>query len=246
MINNTIATCDVQGSPRIYKAAHTLFTIPGIAVSDAMKLAGYSKHDITKRSIRQSISKKKNRLIKANEKMEKSSANRRPPLSVITTSSSRANLSDISGSKNSANQPAAVSTVASSSKSNKTNSTKTLTVASARKSIKPRQKAFSKVLISKTSRHTLNQVKAADIEQNANISLLQSAYKWAVSEAIGYKNKVKLAEVASAKFNVTVMPQKLQKLLHEGRDQILPSGPKPVMDAEEFKTISAAVCSFVV
>ena len=83
-------------------------------------------------------------------------------------------------------------------------------------------------MISKTSRRTPNQVKAADIERNSNITLLQKAYKWAVSEAGQYKNKVKLAEVASSKFNVTIVPQTLQKLLREGRDQILPLGPKPV------------------
>jgi hypothetical protein len=111
MSNNTIATCDVRGSPLIFKAAH--------------------------------------RLMKANEKTEKSSANRRPPLSAITASSGRVNLSDISGSKNSANQPTDVPTVASSSKSNKANSSKTLTVASARKSIKPRQRLFQKCLYQK-------------------------------------------------------------------------------------------------
>jgi hypothetical protein len=60
-------TCDVRGSPRIFKAAHMLFTNPGIGVTDAMKLAGYSKRELTKRTIQQNISKKKNRLIKANE-----------------------------------------------------------------------------------------------------------------------------------------------------------------------------------
>ena len=85
--------------------------------------------------------------MKANEMNEKSSAIRMPPLSIVTTSSaSKANLSDITGSRNCANQPAVVSTEAFSSKR-----TKILTVASARKSVKPRQKAFSKVVISKTS-----------------------------------------------------------------------------------------------
>ena len=56
---------------------------------------------------------------------------------------------------------------------------------------------------------------------------------------------MKLAEVASEKFHVTIVPQTLRKLLREGRDQILPSGPKPRMNQEEFDTISAAVCSYV-
>jgi hypothetical protein len=162
-----------------------LFTNPGIDVSDVMKLAGYSKREITKRIIRKSISKKKSQIDQSKWNEGEKQCNEKAPLSIITTSSSKANLSDISGSKKSANQPAVVLTAASSSKSTKTNSTKTLTVASARKPIKPRQKAFSKVLMSKASRRTPNQVKAADIEQNDNISLLQSAYKWTVSEASG-------------------------------------------------------------
>jgi len=39
-------------------------------------------------------------------------------------------------------------------------------------------------------------VKAADAERNASISVLQTVYKWAVSKASEYKDKVKLAEVA--------------------------------------------------
>jgi hypothetical protein len=215
-----------------------LFTNPGIGVTDAMKLAGYSKRELTKRTIRQSISKKKNRLIKANE--QNNSKKKKPPSSTITTSNvSRNNLSDITLSTISANQPAAVSNASSTSTKTKP------TVASARKSIKPKKKAFTKVVISKTSRRTPNQVKAADIERDSNITLLQKAYKWAVSEAGHYKNKVKLAQVASSKFNVTVVPQTLRKLLREGRDQILPPGPKPVMNDEEFKMIGAALCSFI-
>ncbi len=156
-----------------------------------------------KRSIRKSISKKKNRLISANE--QNRDKPNRPPASTITTSNiSKTNLSDITHSSVSANQPAVVSNASSSARKMKKD-----TVASAWKSIKPRQKAFSKVVISKTSRRTPNQVKAADIERNSSITLLQKAYKWAVSEAGQYKNKVKLAKVASSKFNVTVIPQTL-------------------------------------
>lgn len=76
-------------------------------------------------------------------------------------------------------------------------------------------KTNSKVLISRTSRRTLNQVKAADNEWNTRISLLQSAYKWAVSEASGYKKNSKI---------------------RKGREEVLPSdGPKPVIDSENFK-----------
>ncbi len=118
-------------------------------------------------------------------------------------------------------------------------------VASGRKTVQPRNSAFSKVQIAKNSRRTPNQVKAADIQRNKAISALQAAYKWAVSEKENYSNKVELASVASSKFNVTVVPQTLRKLLREGRDQILPPGPKPVMEDEEFKAISAAFCSFI-
>ena len=56
---------------------------------------------------------------------------------------------------------------------------------------------------------------------------------------------MKLAEVASEKFHVTIVPQTLRKLLREGKDQILPSVPKPRMNQEEFDTVSAAVCTYV-
>jgi hypothetical protein len=51
--------------PKIYHAAHLLFTNPLTAVSDAMILAKYSKKDLKSRRIRQAISKKKNRLKEA-------------------------------------------------------------------------------------------------------------------------------------------------------------------------------------
>jgi hypothetical protein len=62
-------------------------------------------------------------------------------------------------------------------------------------------------VLSKTSRGTPNQVKAAGIEHNSSITLLQKSYKLAVSEAGQYKNKVKLTQVASSKFNITVVPK---------------------------------------
>jgi hypothetical protein len=45
--------------PKIYHAAHLLFTNPQMTVSDAMTLAKYSKKDMKTRRIRQAISKKK-------------------------------------------------------------------------------------------------------------------------------------------------------------------------------------------
>jgi predicted histidine transporter YuiF (NhaC family) len=55
--------CDVRGSPRVFKAAHLIFTNPAIDTDDAMKLAGYSRREISCRRIRKSISKKKGRLM---------------------------------------------------------------------------------------------------------------------------------------------------------------------------------------
>jgi len=48
--------------PKIYHAAHLLFTNPNMQVDDAMKLAKYSNRELNVRSIRKAISKKKNRL----------------------------------------------------------------------------------------------------------------------------------------------------------------------------------------
>jgi hypothetical protein len=159
-----------------------LYTNPDIDVSDAMKLAGYSKQEIAKRNIRKSISKKKNWLLQQNVQVKKSVP------TVITASSTniKANVSDVTDT-----------TMSNSKKSHTAmpNSNKSR-VASARKSIKPRTKAFTNVIISKISRRTPSQVKAADAEWNASISVLQTAYKWAVSKASEYKCKVKLAEVA--------------------------------------------------
>jgi hypothetical protein len=64
-----------------------------------------------------------------------------------------------------------------------------------------------------TLRHTPYQVKAADTERSTTMLQLQSAYKWTVSQADQFKNKVK--------------PQRrlLGKLIREGHDKILTSGP---------------------
>ena len=48
--------------PKIYHAAHLLFTNPNMQIDDAMKLAKYSNRELNVRSIRKAISKKKNRL----------------------------------------------------------------------------------------------------------------------------------------------------------------------------------------
>jgi len=156
---------------------------------------------------------------------------------VVTTTTKASSLSDLTLLSKS------------SSKNNSSAETKKdemkVSVSSGRKKVQPRKNAFAKVQMAKSCRRTPNQVKAADIQRNEAITSLQAAYKWAVSEKDNYSNKVKLASVASSKFNVTVVPQTLRKLLREGRDQIMPPGPKPVMDDEEFKAISAAFCSFI-
>jgi hypothetical protein len=48
--------CEVCSSPRVLKPAHLLFTNPAIDTNDAMRLAGYSRRDISCRRIRKSIS----------------------------------------------------------------------------------------------------------------------------------------------------------------------------------------------
>jgi len=236
--------CDVRGSPRIFKAAHMLFTNPSMEVNDAMKLAGYSKRDLTSRRIRKSISKKKCRLQQQSEVNGKKKGSK--PVSIVSLSTKRSSLSDITNSSESKQNGSSSggTTTSTVSTSRKTSSKKTSPV-SGRTKIQPRKNAFSKVLLAKNSRRTPNQVKAADIQRNEAISMLQSAYKWAVSEAKNFSNKVELAKIASEKFKVTVVPQTLRKLIREGRDQIMPSGPKPAIDDEEFKTISAAFCSYV-
>jgi len=229
--------CDVRGSPRVFKAAHLIFTNPAIDTDDAMKLAGYSRREISCRRIRKSISKKKGRLMMQRNAKNNTTKKKKTP-SVVTTSTKTSSLSDITIPSN------CISSINSSTTTSKKDGMKA-SVASGRTSVQPRNSAFSKVQIAKNSRRTPNQVKAADIQRNEAISALQAAYKWAVSEKENYSNKVELASVASSKFNVTVVPQTLRKLLREGRDQILPPGPKPVMVDEEFKAISAAFCSFI-
>ena len=48
-----------QACPKIYHAAHLLFTNPQMNVTDAMVLAKYSKKELKVQQIRQAISKKK-------------------------------------------------------------------------------------------------------------------------------------------------------------------------------------------
>jgi hypothetical protein len=108
------------------------------------------------------------------------------------------NVSDLTGSSCSKN----ISDGAyASSKSGK------VSVVSGRKQVQPQKNAFAKIQIAKASRQTPNQVKADDIEQNKANSQLQSSYKWAVSEASNYSNKVTLTSTASQKFNVTIILQ---------------------------------------
>jgi hypothetical protein len=227
-------TCDSRGSPRIFKAAYMLCTTSNLSLSDAMKLAGYKKKEIAIRRIRQAISKKKSRLVVKN-----GGTNNPPPQPSVSFSnrSTKTKLSDLTSST---------------ANTNSTNGTATMskegtkkTAISGRKSVKPRKKAFAKVMLAKNSRRTPNQVRAATIERNDGVKILQSAIKWAVSEAKNYKNKAELARVASEKFGVNVVAQTLRKLLREGRDQLNPTGPKPWMCDEHFNNISAAMCSYV-
>jgi hypothetical protein len=91
--------CDVCGSPRIFKAAYMLFTNPSMEVNDAMKLAGYSKRELTSRRIQKSISKKKCRLQQQNEVNGKKKGSK--PASIVSLSIKRSSLSDITNSSES-------------------------------------------------------------------------------------------------------------------------------------------------
>jgi hypothetical protein len=81
----------------------------------------------------------------------------------------------------------------------------------------------------------------ADIERNEKIAQLQKAYAWAVSQKENYENRVELAKEASCRFNVTLVPQTLCKLIQEGRSQILLSGPKRKMPKDHMDAISLAL-----
>ena len=99
--------------------------------------------------------------------------------------------------------------------------------------------------IARGSRRTPSQVVKADVERNEHINQLQKAYTWAYSEKENYANKVKLATVASEKFDVTVVPQTLRKLIREDRSELLPSGPKRVLEQDEIDMIFAALNTWV-
>jgi hypothetical protein len=57
--------------------------------------------------------------------------------------------------------------------------------------------------------------------------------EWAVNGAPNHKNNVSLAKIASENFNVMIVLQTLRELICEGSTNIMPSGPKPVMDEME-------------
>jgi len=87
--------CDARGSARVFKAAFMLFTNPNMTVDDAMKAAEFTKREISRRAVRQSISKKKNRLLQASAR--RSNQSTLPPVQNITVwESSAANVSSLS------------------------------------------------------------------------------------------------------------------------------------------------------
>jgi hypothetical protein len=79
--------------PKIYHAAHLLFTNPSIDMNDAMILAKYSKKDLKSRGIRQAISKKKNRLKEAALSQQKST--NLPPAQVSVSVGKNSTLSSV-------------------------------------------------------------------------------------------------------------------------------------------------------
>ena len=122
-----------------------------------------------------------------------------------------------------------------------TASTKTSSKKQKTKSQQVKTRATAKVQLSSKSYRTPNQVMKADHERNKKLAQLQKAYEWAVSQKENYENRVELAKEASCRFNVTVVPQTLRKLIREGRSQILLSGPKCKMPKDHMDTISSAL-----
>ena len=213
--------------PKIYHAAHLLFTNPQMTVSDAMTLAKYSKKDMKTRRIRQAISKKNNRLKEA--ALQQSS---NVPIQLSVTNYT-ATLSSVTMESNSTT-------------TNRKRGSETIVTASTQsKKLKTKQlqhsRATAKVHIAKASYRTPNQVVKADIERNENLGKLQKAYAWAVSKKDEYKNKVELADKASEMFNVRIVPQTLRKLIREGRSQIMLSGPKRKVPQEDMDALSSAL-----
>ena len=89
--------CDSRGSARVFKAAFMLFTNRNMTVDDAMKAADFTKREISRRANRQSVSKKKNRLMQASARMVNQSTAQPPPVGHVTISgSSAANVSSLS------------------------------------------------------------------------------------------------------------------------------------------------------
>ena len=153
--------CDARGSARVFKAAFMLFTNPNMTVDDAMKAAEFTKREISKRSVRKSISKKKNRLLQAAAR--RNIASTLPPVQTITVSESiGANLSSISNSSEAMmlddNPPNGEKSSTRKGEKNKGRSYKTST------------SAFGRVHFSKDSRRTPSQVIKADKERKEGIA----------------------------------------------------------------------------
>lgn len=128
--------CDSSGSPRVFKADHMLYTNPATDINDAMKLAGYTRREISCRHIRKSISKKKRRLQVVNMTgKEKIINNKTTTATVVTSSTSKSNISDLINSSSSSR---GVSSRSSNIKCSKP------FIASVRKHVQPRKNAFQK------------------------------------------------------------------------------------------------------
>ena len=239
--------CDSRGSARVFKAAFMLFTNLNMTVDDAMKAAEFTKREILRRANRQSVSKKKNRLIQAAARRVKQSTAQHPPVQHVTISgSSAANASSLSLESSEAtmldDNPPETNVVNSSEATNFTTSQSYSTKAKKGKNVtkkgtthKTSSRAFAKVHFSKDSKRTPSQVMKADKERKDGLLQLEKAYEWAVSQAVNHENRAKLARAASDLFKVTVAPHTLRRLIKEGRKKILPPGPKPHMDEEEMR-----------
>jgi len=207
--------CDSRGSARVFKAAFMLFTNPNMTVDDAMKAAEFTKREIARRGNRQSVSKKKNRLIQASARRVNQSTSQHPPVQQVTVSgSSAANASSLTNESSEAtmlddNPPEtnvmdnSETTNLTSIKSYSAKGKKGKNVVKRGRTHKTSTRAFANVHFSKDSKRTPSQVMKADKERKDGILQLEKAYEWAVSQADKHENRAKLARVASDLYNVT-------------------------------------------
>ena len=157
-----------QACPKIYHAAHLLFTNPQMNVTDAMVLAKYSKKELKVRRIRQAISKKKNWLKEA--AVKHNSINLPQQISISNNTGTLSSMTNGSNTLKRGSETIVTDSTKTSSKKQKTESQQVKT------------RATAKVQLSSKSYRTPNQVMKADHERNEKLAQLQKAYEWAFSQ----------------------------------------------------------------